>query len=256
MSLAPFTPLLSDQFAFNADIVELGSVSPPLEACVLLSAFGSLVFYRQEATALPVRRAARILVFLFDRRPVCRVWLELPRCLPSVRSALDKGSAVWMLGALLGLRYAVSRGDQKNMITWGASALIYPVLILLLAGFMSYGAAALIVLGSALVVSVRSRLRLIIVCVLGAYLGLTVFVNYFIHRTDFRDIAWSGASFNARVNAAAGIFSNFHWFDPTNDEQLSALYQRLNQNYFVGLAALRIQQDQVNYLYGRSIWEG
>ena len=52
------------------------------------------------------------------------------------------------------------------------------------------------------------------------------------------------------------MFSNSHWFASTNVEDLSALYLRLNQNYFVGLAARRIQEDQVGYLYGRTIWEG
>jgi len=31
---------------------------------------------------------------------------------------------------------------------------------------------------------------------------------------------------------------------------------RLNQNYFAGMAALRIQQGLVDYLWGRSVWEG
>jgi len=52
------------------------------------------------------------------------------------------------------------------------------------------------------------------------------------------------------------MFSNFQWFDPTNETQAAALDKRLNQNYFVGLAAERIAQEQVHYLNGRSIWEG
>src|SRR5262249_48830964 len=91
---------------------------------------------------------------------------------------------------------------------------------------------------------------------LAVYIGLSIFVNYFAHRTEFRQIAWSGASTAERLSAAAEMFSDFHWFDPTDVEQLSALDKRLNQNYFVGIAAERIQQQQVEYLYGLSIWEG
>jgi hypothetical protein len=251
------TPLLNDQFGFNAEIIEIG---------IRFAAIGALSFVVGVWLARFSIGKNRPLYQYIERREfwffclICGLFVEYGLSfldsLPSVRSALDKGSAVWMLGALLGLRYAASRGDLRNMVTWGTAALISPILILLLAGFLSYGAAALIAVGSALLISVRSRLKLIFVIVVGAYLGLTVFVNYFIHRTDFRDVAWSGASFGARLDAAAGIFSNFSWFDPTNAEQLSALYDRLNQNYFVGLAALRIQQDQISYLYGRTIWEG
>jgi hypothetical protein len=97
---------------------------------------------------------------------------------------------------------------------------------------------------------------LIIGVSLAVFVGLSIFVNYFGHRVEFRKIAWSGASTRERVSAAAAMFSDFHWFDPTDVTQLSALDTRLNQNYFVGTAAERIQEQQVAYLYGRSIWEG
>ena len=79
------------------------------------------------------------------------------------------------------------------MATWGASALIYPILILLMAGFLSYGSAALIIVASSLVVSVRSRLKLIIGGSLAVYVGLSIFVNYFAHRDGIsRDcVEWS-----------------------------------------------------------------
>ncbi len=176
--------------------------------------------------------------------------------LPSIRSAVDKGGVLWMLGVMLGLRYAFSQGKWKAMAGWGAASLIYPILILLMAGFLSYGSAAAIIVASALVISVRSRLKLIIAGSVAVYLGLSIFVNYFAHRDEFREIAWSNAATGDRLSAAAAMFSDFQWFDPTDDTQLSALDKRLNQNYFVGLAVERLEQQQVDYLYGRSIWEG
>jgi hypothetical protein len=134
--------------------------------------------------------------------------------------------------------------------------MIYPVLTLLLAGFLSYGSTAVIVVLSPLIVSVRNQMRLIVGGLLAIFIGMTIFVNYFAHRDEFRQIVWSDASIADHVTAAAEMFSNFHWFDPTDDTQLLALDRRLNQNYFVGLAAMRIEQGQVDYLYGRSIWEG
>jgi hypothetical protein len=49
---------------------------------------------------------------------------------------------------------------------------------------------------------------------------------------------------------------DFEWIDLNDRQQLTALDTRLNQNYFVGLAARRIDQGQVTYLYGESVWEG
>jgi hypothetical protein len=251
-----FTPLLSDQFAYNADIIEIG---------IRFTAIGCLCFVGGVYAARSLYRKRHPIYLYVERRVfwhfcligglVVAFGLSFLGDLPSVRSALDRGAMLWTLGVLLALRYAFSQTNIKAMISWGAAALIYPFLILLV-GFLSYGSAAMIIVVSALVISLRSPLKLIIAGTLTVYLGLSVFVNYFAHRTEFREIAWSGASTGERVSAALGMFSDFHWFDPTDDKQLSALDIRLNQNYFVGLAALRIDQEQVSYLNGRSIWEG
>src|SRR5262249_2576562 len=59
-----------------------------------------------------------------------------------------------------------------------------------------------------------------------------------------------------RVGSVIDAVADAQWFDPANEKHLAALDQRLNQNYFAGLAARRISQGQVSYLYGRSIYEG
>jgi hypothetical protein len=52
------------------------------------------------------------------------------------------------------------------------------------------------------------------------------------------------------------VFTDFSWFDPSSKRQFVALDKRLNQNFFAGLAATRIEQGRVDYLYGESLWEG
>lgn len=249
-------PLFTNLFDFNKDIIEIG---------IRLAAIGSVCFVAGVAIArfLNKRRPVYVYVERTEFWYFCLIGgLVVSFCLgflnelPSLRSAIDRGSAIWMLGALLGLRWALSRVNLKAIATWATATMIYPVLILLLGGFMSYGSAAVINVASALVVSARSALKVLAIAMVIVYLGLTVFVNYFEHRTEYRDVAWSSAGFGTRVDAAIDMFSGFHWFDPYDDVQLNALDKRLNQNYFVGLAALRLQQEQVNYLYGSSIWNG
>jgi hypothetical protein len=156
---------------------------------------------------------------------------------------------------LLGLREALRHRSLSRAGIWLGALLVYPVWMLLLGGFLSYGAAAAIVAVSALLVSARSYARVVMGCALATYLGLTMFVNYFESRDAIRDEVWGGAPLEQRVNTVLGVASNFHWFDSGDRLDLLALDERLNQNFFVGLAADRIEAGQVDYLYGRSILE-
>jgi len=161
-----------------------------------------------------------------------------------------------MLGVMLGLRAAFQRGDRKRIAIWIGALMVYPILMLLLGGFLSYGSVAIIVVCSTLAISTRSYWRVVIGITVFVFLSLSIFVNYFPHRDDIRDQVWGGAPLEARIGSVTNTVREFEWLDPGNQVQLNAIDKRLNQNYFVGLAAQRIQQGQVDYLEGDSIWEG
>jgi hypothetical protein len=163
---------------------------------------------------------------------------------------------VWMLGVMLALRSALARADVKAAAIWTGVLFVYPVLMLLLGGFLSYGAAAVIIVGSIIAISTVSTPRVIIVTIIASFVGLSLFVNYFQQRDEIRDAVWGHAPMVQRIDAAANIFREFRWLDWSDPDHLDALHKRLNQNYFVGLAAERIEEGQVDYLYGRSVWEG
>jgi hypothetical protein len=248
--------LFSNQFDFNKDIITIGiNLAAIASVCFVAGVLVARLLNKKRAVYIYAERR-EFWYFCLIGGLIVSFFLGFLNDLPSLRSAIDRGSALWMLGALCGLRWALNRLNLRAMATWAVSTMIYPVLILLLGGFMSYGATALINIASALVVSARSTPKLVAVGILTTYLGLTVFVNYFEHRTEYRDVAWSDAGFEARVDAAIDMFTGFHWFDPYDDKQLNALDKRLNQNYFVGLAAMRLQQEQIDYLHGSSIWNG
>ena len=75
-------------------------------------------------------------------------------------------------------------------------------------------------------------------------------------RNDIREQVWGGASLEARIDSVTDTVRGFEWFDPSNRKHLGALDERLNQNYFVGLAARRIEVGLSRYLDGESVWEG
>jgi len=176
--------------------------------------------------------------------------------IPSLGAAIERAGAIWMLGVMLGLRSAVKRSNLKLVGMWLAALAVYPIMMLLLGGFLSYGATTTIIVVSILSISVVSGWKVIIGGLVGVYLGFNVFINYFAHRDNIREEVWGGAPLENRIDATLNIFREFKWFDSSDPKQMLAIDRRLNQNFFAGLAAARIEQGSVDYLYGRSLWEG
>ena len=176
--------------------------------------------------------------------------------IPSIGAAVQQGGGIWMLGVMLGLRASFQRRDYKRIAIWLGALLVYPILMLLLGGFLSYGSAAIIIVCAALTISTRKYYRVMVGLTVFVFLSLSIFVNYYPHRNDIRNQVWGGAPLEARIGSVVDAVRDFEWLDPTSPTHLTAFDQRLNQNYFVGLAAKRIQLGQVEYLEGDSVWEG
>ena len=176
--------------------------------------------------------------------------------IPSLGAAIEKGGALWMLGIMMGLRSAVLSKDLFRSAIWLSALAVYPVLMLLVGGFLSYGATATVIVLSVLAISVHSHLRVVAGIIIASVIGFNLFLSYFQTRDEIRKQVWGGASIEERIDVSMDIFRNFRWFDPTDKRHLTFLDLRLNQNYFAGLAATRIEDRQVDFLYGRSLWEG
>ena len=251
-----FAHIVGRDFLFNSDLVE---------TAMRFTAIGSICFVagvwlaRSPIARIPVRREA-------DRRHFwwfcllggwsCIYGLSPLYHISSISAAVDKGGGIWMLGVLLGLRAAFQHGDRKRIAIWLGALMVYPILMLLLGGFLSYGSAAIVVVSSALTISTRSYWRVMVGTAVFVFLSLSIFVNYFQHRSNIREQVWGGAPLETRIDSVMDVFREFEWLDLTNRRHLNALDQRLNQNYFVGLAARRIEQGQADYLHGASVWEG
>jgi hypothetical protein len=171
----------------------------------------------------------------------------------SIGAAIDKGGAIWILGCILGLRAAVETRNIVRILGWIAALSIYPALMLVGNGFLSYGSAAVIVVISVLAISARRYWRAAAGVAFAAVFGVTLFVSYFELRDDIRSDVWGGASMSRRLSTTSGMITHLHLIDPTNQKDLNALDLRLNQNRFVGLAAERIRNHQVDLLWGQSV---
>jgi hypothetical protein len=178
------------------------------------------------------------------------------RKIPSLGATLDQGGALWLLGVMLGLRGALRERRIDRFLLWAGALAVYPVLMLLLGGFLSYGSTAVIIALAIVAVGARSQLRVLGGIAIAAVLGISLFTTYFEQRDAIRGAVWGGASMERRLDTVGGMLAGAHLFDANRADDVSALDQRLNQNFFIGLSAERIRDGEVPYLYGQSVWEG
>jgi hypothetical protein len=236
-----------------------------VEMAMRFTALGSVCFVlgvwwaRLWRPAIPIRRDVdrrRFGLFCLIGGWICVYALSPLYDIPSFNAVGEKGGAIWMLGVLLGLQSAFQRGDRKWILIWVGALLVFPVGMLVAGGFLSYGSAAIILACSALTVSTQRYWKVVLGIAVFTFVSLSIFVTYFEHRTEIRKQVWGGAPLNARIDSVVDAFTNFQLFDPSDEHHLVALNQRLNQNYYVGLAARRIERGQAQYLKGESFWEG
>jgi hypothetical protein len=115
---------------------------------------------------------------------------------------------------------------------------------------------SIVIVTTALLIYARNVFVGAIATVAAAILGVSLFVSFFSIRNDFRELAWAGAGLSDRIAAITPLFTDIELVDPTNPDHLYALEERLNQNYFVGVAAERLGRGDIDYWYGESFWQG
>jgi hypothetical protein len=180
----------------------------------------------------------------------------LLRRIPSLGAAIEQAGTVWVFGVLIGLLASLRQRRYGDILLWLAALPVYPLKVLIWGGFLSFGSTSIFVVMSALLVMVKSHVRAYVGVVLFSIFCFLAFLSYFQNRDDIREAVWGGASLEQRVGRSAKIITGIEWFDFNNPNQLAALDQRLNQNQFVGMAAQNIEAGEVDFLHGRSVWEG
>ena len=165
--------------------------------------------------------------------------------IPSLGALISKGSDIWILGVMLSLRDSIVQYNYKRALYWTAALAVFPVVMLIFGGFLSYGEAAITIALPIVAISYRRFLIVLVTLFFIIWVGLTIFVNYYATRDDLRNILWSDASLDQRIGALSTAFSKLSFFDISNDAHALALEARLNQNYFVGLTAQRLKRGKL-----------
>lgn len=174
--------------------------------------------------------------------------------LPTARAIISTGQQLVVVGLALCCWRAWREGDTRRLIGWLAISFVLPFMTLMTAGFLGYGAVAVLTILIFVASFVRSPLKVVLPGALVVYLGLSVFVSYMRDRGDIRATVWGGQSFSDRIDSISKTVKTFEWFDPADWEHLQRIDVRLNQNFLVGAAVYQLGQTQA-YARGETLWD-
>lgn len=172
--------------------------------------------------------------------------------IPGLQAVPAIGSQLVVVGLCLRCWRASRTSGTAGLVKALIPTFLIPAVLLVKQGFMSYG----VILVSTIFIFAaklfRPRWILAAIFVISSYMGLTVYVSYMKDRDDIRAAAWGGQSIGDRLSAVAKMFDDFAWFSWHDDDQLSIVDTRLNQNGIVG-AAVDNLSDTGDYMHGATI---
>jgi hypothetical protein len=141
-----------------------------------------------------------------------------------------------------------------RLLVWLAVACTVPLFVSMVTqGFLGFGfAMSLPVLALVAVQSARRRYLVVGVPIL-LYAALSLYVTYMTYRRELRAAVWGGRTVAERVDVMAAIGSNWEWLDVQDHEHLYRVDQRMNQNYLLGVAVMRLERGRVDFARGATI---
>lgn len=174
--------------------------------------------------------------------------------LPSISAILSTGQLLIVVGLALCWWQAWRAGDRKMMTTWLMLAFSMPILTVFSRGFISSGAEAAVIFLVFISNFSRSKVRLVIIGFVLAYVALSVYVTYMRDRKEIRQSVWGGDSLSDRFSRFEKSASTFEFFDIYNNEHLTRIDDRLNQSYLVGAAVIHLEETK-GYANGETLYD-
>lgn len=172
----------------------------------------------------------------------------------TVTAILSGLTQLTTVGICLGLWLAIKKRNQRKLLLWLLAAVLMPFITLLTTAFVGYGMNTLIAITAFLVAMHRVKAIHIPLVIVGAYLGMSLYVTYFEDRPDYRKQVWGEQiGLSERLSAVGAMITDFEFVDGDNTSHLYAIDIRLNQNNLVGLAANNVRRGARELGHGESI---
>jgi hypothetical protein len=181
--------------------------------------------------------------------------ISLLHFVPLAGAVLSNGLSLAVSGCCILWWAAYRAGRWRSAWLWACLFLAFPVLTVLLGGFLGFGVSALLMGGPFLATYTRPRWVVLVGGAALCFLGLSLYIAYMGARNHIRAAVWGGAPMGERVEATVdGLEENWSWFDLGSDKQLATISSRLNQNTLVGIADRNIEERRVHLVWGETLY--
>jgi hypothetical protein len=182
------------------------------------------------------------------------VLLPVAALVPSLTAVASALGTLLILGLWLQLYAAVIAHDSWRTLLIFATLPLLPLATLVTGGFIGFGTIwALSVMAFGFVIA-RRRIWFYLATPPAIFLGLSLFVTYFQQRDDIRGVVWDeNTSITQRLDKVSMLVADFQLLDLSNERQLHALDERLNQNYLVGMGVMRHREGGAELWYGATV---
>ena len=133
---------------------------------------------------------------------------------------------------------------------------LFPLTTIIHSGFIGYGVMWSIVVAIFLFAQSKRPIGYFLFAPIVFWVGLSVFVTYMAARDEIRQTIWyEQADIGSRLERVADTLLGFSWLDLSNLQHRAALEGRLNQDFIVGTAVVRLQSGEVEYASGETFWK-
>lgn len=174
---------------------------------------------------------------------------------PTVSAIINTASSCAIIGVALACWNADHGKHRAYLWWWIAAAGTLPFITIAVQGFIGYGLAASVVIFAFVGSFYRPVWKTVVVSLLAAYIGMSLYVTYMRDREDIRQVVWGGESATARLSRLRDTFTNLELFDLNNVEHLQRVDLRMNQNYLVGMAVESLDRQPDQFAHGETIWQ-
>ena len=170
--------------------------------------------------------------------------------IPTISSIMQALSNLMVIGVCL-LLIGYAKPTQRLIIL--ASTMIFPLLTVLVNGFMGFGLVMLLTVFCFWLSLGRIRPIYFVIAPFALMLSAAVYVTYMTERTVIRESVWGGAPIGERGEVLSGAATRFEWFDPNNPLHLRTVDIRLNQNFLVGATIEHMQHGREPFANGETL---
>lgn len=170
--------------------------------------------------------------------------------LPSISALVSTGPTMAAVGVSLKCWHAWASGQRARMWLWLALTISFPLVTVLVQGFLGYGFLAVLIVLAFVASLHRFSLVTLAAGLLLFYAGLSIYVTYMRDRGDIREVVWGGEAAGRRIAQIQNTFQDVEWFDPQNEDHLDRVDERLNQDLLIGAAVEYLREGRVLFAKG------